>query len=68
MKILKCDACHAEVNDYGHWNNDETPKNMYELNCIHESNYDTYEGMVFCHECIGKLLHKAERVDTNDYS
>lgn len=62
MKILHCDSCHAEVNDYAHWYNDEKPRNMYELNCIHEimSNSNTYHKMILCHECIEKLLFKAE--------
>lgn len=63
MKIFHCDCCHAEVNEYGHWYNDEKPRNMYELKCIHESNSNTYEGMIFCHECIEKLLYKAEGSD-----
>jgi DNA-directed RNA polymerase subunit RPC12/RpoP len=63
MKILHCDSCHAEVNDYGHWYDDKKSRNMYELKCVHESNSDTYDGMIFCHECIAKLLYKAERSD-----
>lgn len=66
MKILHCDGCHAEVNDYGHWYNDKKPRNMYELNCIHESNSDTYHGMIFCHECIAKLLYKVESEDKHE--
>ena len=60
MRTLQCDSCHAEVNDYGHWYNGETPRNMYELKCVHESDSNTFEGMIICHECIQKLLHKAE--------
>lgn len=60
MKILRCDACHAEVNDYGYWYNDEKPRNMYELHCIHESNSYPYEGMIFCQECINKLCCMTE--------
>lgn len=60
MRILHCDACHVEVNEYAHWYNDEKPRNMYELNCIHDNNSDTYNGMIFCHECIKKLLQTAE--------
>ena len=61
MKILQCDSCHAEVNDYAYWYNDETARNMYELYSIHTvSGSDTYEGMIICHKCIQKLLHKAE--------
>ena len=61
MKILQCDCCHVEVNDYAHWYNDVKPRNMYELNCIHESNSDTYDRMILCHECIEKLIYKIER-------
>ena len=63
MKILHCDSCHTEVNDYSHWYNDEQPRNMYELNCIHECGSDTYDGMIICHKCIAKLLHKQESED-----
>ena len=66
MKILRCDACHAEVNDYPYCYNGETTRNMYELDCIHESSVCTYDGMILCHECIKKLLNMAEKVDTND--
>lgn len=62
MKILHCDFCHVEVNDYAHWYNDAQPRNMYELKCVHESGSDTYNGMIICHECIAKLLHKTESV------
>ena len=65
MKILHCDSCHAEVNEFGHWYDDEKPRNMYELNCIHESGSDTYNGMIFCHECIAKLLYKTESEVSN---
>ena len=59
MKILQCDVCHAEVNDYAHWYNDKKPRNMYELKCIHElTNSDTYEGRIICHECMTELLYK----------
>ena len=61
MKILHCDSCHAEVNDYAHWYNDEKPRNMYELKCLHECDSDTYDGMIICHKCIAELLHTAER-------
>lgn len=60
MRILQCDSCHAKVNDYAYWYKDETPRNMYELKCVHESDSVTYEGMIICHKCIQKLLHKAE--------
>lgn len=61
MKILQCDSCHVQVNDYAHWYNGETPRNMYELNCIHgTTDSDTYEGRIFCHKCIQKLLYKTE--------
>ena len=60
MRILQCDFCHAEVNDYGHWYNDETSRNMYELNCVHESSLNTFENMIICHKCIQKLLCKTE--------
>lgn len=63
MKILHCDCCHAEVNDYSHWYNDAQPRNMYELKCVHESGSDTYNGMIICHKCIAKLFHKAEGRD-----
>lgn len=66
MKILHCDVCHAEVNEYAHWYNDEKPRNMYELNCIHEGNTyssSTYNGMIVCHECMTKLLFKGESED-----
>lgn len=63
MKIFRCDSCYAEVNNYAYWYNDEKPRNMYELQCIHESNNDTFDGMIFCQECISKLLHKAESED-----
>ena len=56
MKILCCDACHAEVNDYAHWYNNESPRGMYELKCVHEGNSESYDGMIFCHKCISKLL------------
>lgn len=58
MKIYHCDSCHCEVNDYAHWYNDQNPRSMYELKCIHEFDSDTFEGMVFCHECIRKLIEK----------
>lgn len=60
MKILHCDSCHAEVNNYSHWYNGAQPRNMYELECVHESGSDTFNGMIICHECIEELLHKAE--------
>lgn len=61
MKILQCDSCHAKVNDCAYWFMGETPRNMYELCSVHTvSGSDTYEGMIFCHECIQKLLHKSE--------
>lgn len=63
MKIFHCDSCHAEVNDYAHWYNNEKPRNMYELKCIHESDPATYDGMIICHKCIAELLYKAERSD-----
>lgn len=62
MKIILCDACHANVNNYSYWYGG-TPRNMYELNCIHESNDNTFNGMIICHECIAKLLHKIEGSD-----
>ena len=60
MKKYRCDSCHAEVNDYGHWYDGKKPRNMYELNCIHESTEDHYSGMIFCKECIAKLIYKEE--------
>ena len=59
MKILHCDCCHVEVNDYAHWYNDKTPRNMYELKCIHETNSDTYDGMIICHKCMRRLFSPA---------
>lgn len=56
MKIIACDTCHANVNNYSYWYGG-TPRNMYELKCVHESNDNTYEGMIICHECIKKLIH-----------
>lgn len=56
MKILRCDCCHAEVNDYSKWSNGSKPRSMYELHCIHEYDSDTYEGMIFCSKCIDKLI------------
>lgn len=64
MKILHCDSCHVEVNDYGHWYSGEKPRNMYELKCVHESDSNNYNGMILCHECITKLLYKAESRET----
>ena len=66
MKKLQCDVCYAQVNNYSHWYNDEKPRNMYELNCIHESNNNTYgsntyEGMIVCHECMAKLLYNCRK-------
>lgn len=58
MRITQCDSCHVEVNDYAHWYNDKTPRNMYELKCVHESNSDTFDGMIFCHKCLQKLLYR----------
>ena len=50
----------TQVNDYAHWYNGEKPRNMYELVCIHDaSNSDTYQGKVFCHKCLQKLLYGA---------
>lgn len=64
MKILHCDSCHAEVNDYSHWYSDEQPRNMYELMCVHESGSEcTYNGMIICHKCIEKLLYKSKSED-----
>lgn len=60
MRILQCDSCHAQVNDYAYWYSGETTRNMYELRCVHESDSDTFEGMIFCHKCIQKLLYGAE--------
>lgn len=61
MKILQCDSCHAKVDDRAYWLLGETPRNMYELYGVHTvSGSDTYEGMIFCHKCIQKLLHNAE--------
>ena len=57
MRILHCDCCHVEVNDYAHWYNDKTPRNMYELRCVHESNHDTYDGMIICHNCMARLFY-----------
>lgn len=66
MKILHCDVCHAEVNEYAHWYNDAEPRNMYELNCIHESNTNTYDGIIICHKCIEKLIYKAGSEEKNE--
>ena len=63
MKILQCDSCHVQVNDYAHWYNDEKPRNMYELHSAHtvsDLDSNTYEGMIICHKCIQKLLYGAE--------
>lgn len=57
MKILHCDCCHVEVNDYAHWYNDKTPRNMYELKCVHESNSGTYDGLIICHKCMERLFY-----------
>ena len=56
MKIIACDACCANVNNYSYWYGG-TPRNMYELKCVHESNDNTYEGMIICHECLERLIH-----------
>lgn len=65
MKILHCDCCHAEVNDFAHWYNDAKPRSMYELNCIHEYGEDTYQGFIICAECFEKILRAdTERSDT----
>lgn len=65
MRILHCDACHAEVNEclkYAHWYDGKKPRNVYELKCIHDaSNSDTYDGMIICHECIEKLLLQSRK-------
>lgn len=66
MKILHCDCCNTEVNDYSYWYNDAQPRNMYELMCVHESGSDTYNGMIICHKCIAKLLQKKEEVILNE--
>ena len=68
MKKLQCDVCYAQVNEHAHWYNDRKPRNMYELNCIHESNSNTlgsntYDGMIVCHECMAKLFYKGESED-----
>ena len=67
MKIFRCDSCHAEVTEYGRWRtNSGNRGNMYELKCVYEryeNDSDNYDGFIFCHECIGKLLHKAEGED-----
>jgi hypothetical protein len=39
---------------------------MYELNCIDESNSDTYDGMIICHKCIQKLLYGAEEREVEE--
>lgn len=60
MKIILCDACHSNVNNYSYWYGG-TPRNMYELNCIHECNDNTFNGMIICHECIAKLFNNIEK-------
>ena len=60
MIIIKCDICNVAVNNFAHWYNDEKPRNMYELKTVHDSNTNTYDGMIICHECIKKLYNKNE--------
>lgn len=62
MKIIACDVCYANVNNFSYWYGG-TPRNMYELKLVHESESDTYDEMIICHKCIEKLLHKAELSD-----
>lgn len=63
MKITVCDSCHVKVNDYAHWYNGAMARNMYELRCIHESDPDTYEGIILCNDCVAKLLYAAKGGD-----
>lgn len=58
MIKTQCDSCHAEVNDYAHWTNGEASRNMYKLICVHDNGTGTYDGMIFCHQCIRKLLYQ----------
>ena len=60
MKILHCDCCHAEVNDFGNWYNDIKPRSMYELNCIHDCGDKSYESYIFCQDCISKLIYRGK--------
>ena len=57
MKILQCDCCHVKVNNYAHWFDDAKPRNMYELKSIHTIDYNNYDEMILCHECLSKLMH-----------
>lgn len=57
MKILHCDCCNTEVNNYSHWYNDARPRNMYELKCVHGVTFgETYDGMIICHKCMERLF------------
>lgn len=76
MRILECDSCHAKCNDYGHWYGTSPSRNMYELRITHDSDdSDTYDGMIFCHKCINKLIEQEPKTgrwldwtdDRNDY-
>lgn len=61
MKILHCDCCHAEVNNYSHWYNGAQPRNMYELKRVHGGSFDTYDGMIICHKCMERLMSESEK-------
>jgi hypothetical protein len=59
MKIIECDRCHVQVNEYDHWKKTDRPRSMYELNRVHdEYDSDTYEGMIFCSRCVEELLRR----------
>lgn len=70
MKILHCDCCSTEVNNYSHWYNGAQPRNMYELKCVRGGTFSgTYDGMIICHKCIERLFHtieESEKEDEND--
>ena len=66
MKILHCDSCHVEVNDYAHWYNDAEPRTMYELSCIHEYQGNTYQGLILCQDCIREMLYGDKHISGKD--
>ncbi len=66
MKILHCDCCHVEVNDFGHWYNDDSPRSMYELNCIHEFGEETLNGYILCEKCIKRLLDTEKHISEKE--
>ena len=63
MLTYRCDCCGAEITDWGDGHLKKRAKRMYEVKIKLDTVYDSdnYDGMHFCHDCIGKLYHEGLR-------